>query len=579
MIRLFLSQMNATVGDVAGNAAKIKDGLDRARRWGADIAVFPECALVGYPPEDLLFKSRFVADNLQALDDLREHTRGLTAVVGFVERDDDLYNAAAVLHNGELRSVVRKAVLPNYGVFDEDRYFQTGHETRVFRLGACTFGVTICEDLWYPSGPGRAQALVGGAELLINISASPYHAGKAAFRETMLATRAADNAAILAFCNLVGGQDELVFDGNSLVFSPRGQVLARGLAFDEDHVVVDVDPREVFAQRLRDPRRRVALRREAPATPLAEPVVLPDLPAGPRPPLPRRELGPMAEEEEIYRALVLGCRDYARKNGFGKVLLGLSGGIDSALTAAVAADALGAGQVVGVTMPSPYSTPGSVSHSRELAQNLGLECREIPISEVFQAFLDALAPQFGGTPPGVAEENVQARIRGTLLMALSNKFGWLLLSTGNKSETSVGYCTLYGDMAGGLNVLKDVPKTLVYRLARWRNAQAPGPWIPQAILDKEPSAELRPNQRDSDSLPPYEVLDPIIQGYVEEDRAREALEAQFGAETVARVIALIDANEYKRRQAAPGIKITPRAFGKDRRFPLTNAYGKPPRNP
>jgi NAD+ synthase (glutamine-hydrolysing) len=579
MIRLFLSQMNATVGDVAGNAAKVRDGLDRARRCGADIAVFPECALVGYPPEDLLFKSRFVADNLKALHDLREHTRGLTAVVGFVERDDDLYNAAAVLHNGELRAVVRKNILPNYGVFDEDRYFQTGSETRVFRLGTCTFGVTICEDLWYPSGPGRTQALLGGAELLINISASPYHAGKAAFRETMLGTRASDNAAILAFCNLVGGQDELVFDGNSLVFSPRGQVLARGLAFEEDHVVADVDPREVFAQRLRDPRRRVALRREAPATPLAEPVVLPELPAAPRPPLPRRELGPMGEEEEIYRALVLGCRDYARKNGFGKVLLGLSGGIDSALTAAVAADALGAGQVVGVTMPSPYSSPGSVTDSLELAANLGIECRELPISGVFQAFLDALAPQFEGTAPGVAEENVQARIRGTLLMALSNKFGWLLLSTGNKSETSVGYCTLYGDMAGGLNVLKDVPKTLVYRLARWRNAQAPGPWIPQAILDKEPSAELRPGQRDTDSLPPYEVLDPIIQGYVEEDRAREALEAEFGVETVTRVIALVDANEYKRRQAAPGIKITPRAFGKDRRFPLTNAYGKLPPKP
>ncbi len=572
MFRLFLCQMNPTVGDIAGNAAKVREGLDRARRCGADLAVFPECCLVGYPPEDLLFKSQFVDDNLRALDALRENSRGLTAVVGFVDRGDDLYNAAAVLHNGELRGVARKAILPNYGVFDEDRYFQTGDETRVFRLGECTFGVTVCEDMWYPSGPARTQALLGGAELLINISASPYHAGKVQFRETMLSTRASDNATLLAFCNLVGGQDELVFDGNSLVLSPRGEVLARGLGFEEDQVVVDLDPREVFYQRLRDPRRRVALHRETLATPLGQTVDLPELPPRPRQPLPRRELTPMVPEEEVYRALVLGCRDYAGKNGFGRVLLGLSGGIDSSLAASIAADALGPGQVVGVTMPSPYSSTGSVEDSRELARNLGIECREIPISGVFQAFLDALAPAFAGTAAGVAEENIQARARGTLLMALSNKFGWLLLSTGNKSETSVGYCTLYGDMAGGLNVLKDVPKTLVYRLARWRNDEAGRPWIPEAVLTKEPSAELRPDQRDADSLPPYDLLDAIIQGYVEEDRSVESLAAAHGAEDVARVVALVDRNEYKRRQAAPGIKITPRAFGKDRRFPLTNAF-------
>jgi len=570
MVRLFLCQMNPTVGDVSGNAAKIIEGMNRARTCGADIAVFPECALVGYPPEDLLFKSQLIDQNLRALDDLREHSRGLTAVVGFVERGDDLYNAAAVLHNGELRGVARKAILPNYGVFDEDRYFQTGQETQVFRLGPCTFGVTVCEDLWYPSGPARTQALLGGAGLLINVSASPYHAGKVAVRETMLATRASDNAAILAFCNMVGGQDELVFDGNSLIFSPRGKLLARGLCFEEDHVVLDVDPNEVFYQRLRDPRRRVALHREALATPLGETVELPPLPHPPRPPLPTREIQPVCAEEEIYRALVLGCRDYARKNGFAKVLLGLSGGIDSSITASVAVDALGGDQVVGVTMPSSYSSPGSVSDSLELARNLGMECREIPIGEVFIAFLAALRDSFEGTRPGVAEENIQARIRGMLLMALSNKFGWLLLSTGNKSETSVGYCTLYGDMAGGLNVLKDVPKTLVYRLARWRNAEARRPWIPEAILIKEPSAELRPDQKDTDTLPPYDLLDAIIQGYVEEDRSLESLAAEFGAEDAARVVALVDRNEYKRRQAAPGIKITPRAFGKDRRFPITN---------
>jgi NAD+ synthase (glutamine-hydrolysing) len=572
MLRLFLCQMNATVGDIPGNAAKIRDGLEKAKHYGADIAVFPECALVGYPPEDLLFQAHFVRENLAALDELREHTRGLTAVIGFVHREDDLYNAAAVLHNGELRGVVKKGFLPNYGVFDEDRYFQAGAETPVFRVGDRTFGVTVCEDMWYPSGPARTQALQGGAELLLNISASPYYAGKSKFRETMLATRAADNACLLAFCNLVGGQDELVFDGNSLVFSPRGELIARGLPFEEDYVVVDLDPAEVFDQRLRDPRRRVAVRSEAPAMPLGEVVRLAELPRAPRPPLPERLLTEPCEEEEVYRALVLGCRDYTRKNRFEKVLLGLSGGIDSALTASIGVDALGAGNVLGVTMPSAYSSEGSVADSLELARNLGIGCRTAPIGPVFEAFLATLAPLFEGAPPGVAEENLQARIRGSILMALSNKFGWLLLSTGNKSETSVGYCTLYGDMAGGFDVLKDVPKTLVYRLARWRNAEARRPWIPEPTLTKEPSAELRPDQKDIDSLPPYDLLDPILKGYVEVDRSVESLSAEFGSDVVGRVISLVDRNEYKRRQAPPGIKITPRAFGKDRRFPITNAW-------
>ena len=572
MLRLFLCQMNPTVGDIEGNAQKIRLGLAKAKDLRADIAVFPECALVGYPAEDLLLKSQFIRDNLAALDELREHTRGITAVVGFVHREDDIYNAAAVVCNGEIRGVVKKRFLPNYGVFDEERYFQSGTDTRVFRLGEATFGVTLCEDIWYPGGPARAQALFGGAELLVNVSASPYHAGKVQFRETMLSTRASDNAALLAFCNLVGGQDELVFDGNSLVFSPTGELLARGLPFEEDHVVVDLDPTEVFHQRLRDPRRRFALRQEGPAVPQVETLLIPELPAVARPPLPRRQVVPPCCEEEIYRALVLGCGDYARKNRFEKVLLGLSGGIDSALTASIAVDALGAPQVTGVTMPSRYSSPGSVSDSLELAENLGIPCRTAPIGEPLDAFLSTLAPLFEGTEPGVAEENLQARIRGTILMALSNKFGWLLLSTGNKSETSVGYCTLYGDMAGGFDVLKDVPKTLVYRLARWRNAQAHRPWIPESTLTKEPSAELRPDQRDTDSLPPYDVLDPILKAYVEEDRSVESLAAQFGAEDVGRVVSLVDRNEYKRRQAAPGVKITPRAFGKDRRFPITNGY-------
>jgi NAD+ synthase (glutamine-hydrolysing) len=572
MLRLFLCQMNATVGDIAGNCAKIRQGLEKARHYGADIAVFPECAVVGYPPEDLLFQSQFIDDNLAALEALREESRGLTAIVGFVQREDDLYNAAAVLHNGELRGVVKKSILPNYGVFDENRYFQGARETQVFALGERRFGVTVCEDLWYPAGPARAQALTGGAELLINLSASPYHAGKVALRETMLATRAADNGAALAFCNLVGGQDELVFDGNSLVVSPGGEVLARGLPFEEDYLVVDLDPRQFFYHRVRDPRRRVAMGREPAGATAPRRVALPPLPRPRRPDLPTRELSSLVAEEEVYRALVLGCRDYVTKNGFAKVLLGLSGGIDSALTASIAVDALGPGQVVGVTMPSRYSSPGSVDDSRGLAENLAMECREIPIGAPFEAFEGALAPSFGEGETGVAGENLQARIRGTLLMALSNRFGWLLLSTGNKSETSVGYCTLYGDMAGGFSVLKDVPKTLVYRLAQWRNREAGRPWIPEPTLTKEPSAELRPDQRDSDSLPPYAILDPILQGYVEEDCTLASLVRRFGAADVERVVRLVDRNEYKRRQAAPGVKITPRAFGKDRRFPITCAY-------
>ncbi len=578
-MRIFLCQMNATVGDIEGNARKVREGIEHARRLGADLAVFPECALVGYPAEDLLFKPSFVDENLRALEELAEASRGLCAVVGFVHREDDLYNAAAVLHNGELRAVVKKCILPNYGVFDEHRYFQRGDETRVFRLDGCAFGVTICEDMWYPGGPARTQALAGGAQLLVNISASPYHAGKVQFRETMLSTRASDNAAAVAFCNLVGGQDELVFDGNSLVLSPRGNVIARGLPFEEDYLVVDLDPAEVLSQRLRDPRRRVAVRRESSAVPLAGVEELPPLPPAAKPSLPHRTLELPGPEEEIYRALVLGCRDYVEKNGFRGVVLGLSGGIDSALTASVAVDALGADRVVGVTMPSPFSSAGSVEDSRALAENLGIRFLQIPIGRVFDAFLETLAPAFEGRESDVTEENIQARIRGTLLMALSNKFGWLVLSTGNKSETSVGYCTLYGDMAGGFAVLKDVTKTWVYRLARWRNAEARRPWIPQAILTKEPSAELRPGQKDTDSLPPYDLLDPILQAYVEDDRPVESLEAAFGPEVVRKVVALVDRNEYKRRQAPPGVKITPRAFGKDRRFPITNRFRPRPEGP
>jgi NAD+ synthase (glutamine-hydrolysing) len=572
MLRLSLHQINPTVGDTEGNADKIIHGIETARSLGADIAVFPECAVTGYPPEDLLFVPAFIDANLRALDRIAAATPDLVAVVGFIRRDDDLYNAAAVITDGAVRGIVSKTILPNYGVFDENRYFQAGNACSVFRRGSTTFGVTICEDIWYPGGPARAQAMQGGADLILNLSASPYHMGKVAQREAMLATRAADNGVFVAFCNTVGGQDELIFDGNSAVFSPSGKVLARALPFAEDIVLADLEPREALGYRLRDPRRRVAARTEpASARPCTE-IDLGEPSKAEKPDHPGREVFPPYEVEEVYRALVLGCGDYTRKNGFSKVLLGLSGGIDSALTASIAVDALGKDKVIGVTMPSPYSSGGSVADSLELAENLGMECKTIPIAQPFQAFLDTLAPVFGNAAPDVTEENLQARIRGTILMSLSNKFGWLLLSTGNKSETSVGYCTLYGDMAGGFDVLKDVPKTLVYRLAQWRNQEAHRPWIPEASIEKEPSAELRPDQKDSDSLPPYEVLDPILKVLVEEDGVLDELRETYGAAAVERVVSLVDRNEYKRRQAPPGVRITTRAFGKDRRYPITNRF-------
>ena len=574
MVRVSLHQLNPTVGDVEGNFAKVRDSLLEAGRLGCDLCVFPELSLAGYPAEDLLFVPSFIAAQRKALDDLHPFTRGLVAVVGFVHKSDDLYNAAAVLKDGQLCGIVAKSRLPNYGVFDENRYFGAGGDPCVFALGPLTFGVTICEDIWHPGDPVRAQALWGNSDLIINISGSPFHRGKARQREAMLATRAADNGVYLAFANLVGGQDELVFDGNSALFSPSGEVLSRCMPFTEDILVADIDTEETFRHRMHDPRRRAAHAAE------------------PRVTVERIELGPLAErqkarltqrevfinesvEEEVYRALVLGCGDYARKNGFTGALVGLSGGIDSALTASIAVDALGAEAVTGVTMPSRFSSAGSVEDSRRLAQNMGITFLEIPIGEVYDAFLSTLAPAFAGKAFDVTEENLQARIRGTLLMSLSNKFGSLLFSTGNKSENAVGYCTLYGDMAGGFAVIKDVPKTLVYRIAAWRNGEAGREWIPEATMVKEPSAELRPEQKDTDSLPPYDELDPILKRLVEEDGDLADLGGLYGAATVARVASLVDKSEYKRRQAPPGVRITPRAFGKDRRFPITNRFTRP----
>ncbi|HEX4999838.1 MAG TPA: NAD+ synthase [Terriglobia bacterium] len=572
-LRLALAQMNPVVGDLDGNVRAIIEWIDRARAAEAEVVVFPELALTGYPPEDLLLKPQFVDANLAALDRVIKQTRDIAVVVGFVDREDDIFNAAAVASNGQLAGVYRKMYLPNYGVFDEFRYFQAGGECPVFQIADATVGVSICEDIWYPDGPFLDQAFNGGAEVLINISSSPFHAGKRRWRERMLATRAGDSGAIVAYLNTVGGQDELVFDGDSLVFNEYGNLIARGKQFEEELIVTDLDIEAVFRRRLRDPRRRQ--RKASFAASAPRPVPTRPTPQQPLPARLQPEL--LSEDAEIYRALVVGTRDYIRKNGFKKVLLGLSGGIDSALTACIAVDALGRSNVVGVLMPSTFSSQGSLDDAEALGKSLGIELVTMPITPVFEAYKTSFRTAFqtlqpGAAAGGVAEENVQARIRGNYLMAISNQFGWLVLSTGNKSEISVGYCTLYGDMAGGFAALKDVMKTTVYRLARYVNELAPGR-IPQSSIDKPPSAELRPDQLDTDSLPPYEELDPILRAYVEEERSLEEIVRMGVAEELAqRVIRLVDVNEYKRRQAAPGVKITPLAFGRDRRMPITNRF-------
>lgn len=567
-LRLALAQINPTVGDLGGNREKILARLKEARDLGADVVAFPEMALTGYPPEDLLLKADFVKGAARSLEEIRPATKGLTAIIGTILAEDALYNAAAVLHDGALVAHYRKQSLPNYGVFDEKRYFRAGSDRILFRRAGVTFGVSVCEDIWYADGPPSAQA-AAGADLLLNISASPYHMGKGQARERMLTQRATDAQAFVAYCNLAGGQDELVFDGQALVVGPQGQALARARQFAEDLLVADIDP----STGSRGPRN-------APQPPSAEGgfrlVDLPE-PSRQRPPTrpaasPRME-EPLAPLAEVYQALITGTRDYVHKNGFRQVVLGLSGGVDSSLTAAIAADALGGGNVMGVAMPTRYSSAHSCDDAESLARNLGLRFLTVPIDGVFQSFLDALAPSFQGKTPDVTEENLQPRVRGTVLMALSNKFGWLVLTTGNKSEVGVGYSTLYGDTAGGFAVIKDVPKTLVYALSRHRNALAGKDVIPQRVLDKPPSAELRPDQKDTDSLPDYAILDPILQAYVEENCTPMEIAARgFEEATVRRVVGMVDRNEYKRRQNPPGIKITPRAFGKDWRLPVTNRY-------
>ncbi|MDX6669004.1 MAG: hypothetical protein QOK04_2384 [Solirubrobacteraceae bacterium] len=573
-VRVALSQLNVTVGDIAGNEAKIRRDLERAREAGAQIVLFPELAVTGYPPEDLLLKEHFLRDARAALDRIAADAQGIVAVVGFPERALDVYNAAGVLAEGALQVTYRKVLLPNYGVFDEQRYFQAGARGGVIELDGLRVGLTVCEDVWEP-GPPMSDEALAGATLILNISASPYHAGKGAQREQMFAQRARDAVAAFAYCNLVGGQDELVFDGHSLVLDHEGRLQGRAAQFSEELLVVDVDVETPSATRLRDPRHRAAARQGAPDVDVLARLPLPPAPPRPGGRAPERRIAPVLEPEaEVYAALVTGLRDYVDKNGFAAVVLGVSGGIDSALVATLAVDALGADRVRAAVMPSPYSSPDTQADARALTDSLGIKRLELDIAPAMTAYEHTLATAFDGRTADITEENLQARIRGNLLMALSNKFGWLVLTTGNKSEMSVGYSTLYGDSAGGFAVIKDVPKTLVYRLARYRNAVAPGAApIPESIIARAPSAELRPDQRDDDSLPRYEALDPILEAYVEQDAGREALLALGLPEAdVDRAIALVDRAEYKRRQAPPGIKITPKAFGRDRRVPITNRY-------
>jgi NAD+ synthase (glutamine-hydrolysing) len=573
-LRIGMVQMNATVGDFSGNRGKILKAIEEARPSGIDLLTFPELAICGYPPEDLLFKPQFIQENLRSLDKIVQASQGLTVVVGFVDANQDIYNAAAIIHDGKLAYRYHKTFLPNYGVFDENRYFREGTESPVFIINGVNVGVNICEDIWYESGPATAQAY-SGAEVIINISASPYHFGKTKTRERMIASRAADNVAIVAFNNLVGGQDELVFDGNSLIFDEKGEPVARGKCFQEDTIIADLDVENVFRTRLHDPRwRKELLRQEETGWRQTAPIVISDKPDdGQKPVLPDRPIETVDIVAEIYRALVLGTGDYVRKNGFKKVLIGLSGGIDSSLVAAIAVDALGKSNVVGVAMPSRYSSPGSLTDAARLAKNLNIELYNVGIEKAFQAYLDMLADPFKETQSGIAEENLQARIRGNILMAISNKFGWLVLTTGNKSEYATGYTTLYGDMAGGFAVIKDVPKTMVYKLAIHRNRLNGTELIPRTVIDKPPSAELRPDQKDTDSLPPYEILDAIITAYVEEDKSvGQIINMGIDADVVKRAARLVDNSEYKRRQAPPGVKITQRAFGRDRRLPITSRF-------
>jgi NAD+ synthase (glutamine-hydrolysing) len=571
-VRLALAQINPIVGDLEGNRELILERLAEAKANSADLVLFPELAVTGYPPEDLLLRPGFVRAAEESVERIARESRGTALLVGAPHFDRDLYNACFVCSGGEVKAVYRKRFLPNYGVFDEDRYFAPGRDLILLEHGKTLVGPTVCEDMWQP-GPPATDLALAGAELLVNISASPFYVGRAREREEMFVTRARDNSCFIAFCNTVGGQDELIFDGHSCVIDDEGTVLARAPGFEEALLVVDVEPKEVIGRRLRDVRRR-ALAREREEIPPVD-IIHVGVP-GPSSNgnKAKGEVVPFVDELEQMRvALELGLHDYVGKNGFSDVVVGVSGGIDSAVTATLAAGALGAEHVHCVSMPSRYSSEGTRTDARRLADSIGSPFLEIPIGKIVDAFGAALADPFAGHEPDLAEENIQARARGVLLMALSNKFGWMLVATGNKSELSVGYATLYGDMAGGFALLKDVYKTDVFRLARYLNDRAEKELIPQSIIDRAPSAELRENQLDEDSLPPYPKLDEILEQYVEHDRTREELSADgFDKEVVERAVAMIDRAEYKRRQAPPGVKLRPKAFGRDRRTPITNLW-------
>ena len=568
-LRIALAQLNTVVGDLDGNREKILDGLSRAGDAGADLVVFPELATSGYPPEDLLLRPGFVRAARASVEQIAAETQGLVALVGTPWFDRDLANACAVCADGRVLAVYRKHFLPNYGVFDEHRYFAEGRDLVLLALGETTVGITICEDVWQP-GPPATDLSLAGAQLIVNLSASPFHVGKAEDREEMLVTRARDTSSYVAFCNLVGGQDELVFDGHSVVLDDDGEVVARAAGFEEELLVVDIDPTEAMGRRLRDVRRR-ELDRSRERAPAVEIVELPATQPHDNEVAP--SITPFASElDQMQSALTLGLRDYVEKNGFAEVVVAVSGGIDSAVTAALCAEALGPGRVHCVSMPSRFSSEGTRSDARAIAESLGCAFREVPIESVVAALHDTLALEIEGGLAGLAGENLQARVRGVLLMALSNTYGWLVVSTGNKSELAVGYSTLYGDMVGGFALLKDVFKTDVYRLAEHLNERAGREVIPRTTIERAPSAELRDDQRDSDSIPPYDALDPVLEAYVEEDRSREELLTEFDPAVVERVVALVDRAEYKRRQAPPGVKLRPKAFGRDRRTPITNRF-------
>ena len=551
-----MAQINPVVGDIQGNTDKIKNYIKQAQKENVDVITFPELALTGYPPEDLLFKTHFINDIKKHLEEVTKSTQGITAIIGLAREENGLLNSAAVIYDRKIINFYDKKIHPNYGVFDEKRYFISGKNNPVYLINGITVGINICEDIWFEDGPTKDQADLG-AQLILNINGSPFDTEKRDIRENMLKERALHNNLYISYTNMVGGQDELVFDGGSVLLNPAGEIISRGKAFEEDLIITDLYLEETtnFVESNTNIFVSNTFKNKNPRT------------------IPDNQIVEISKLEQIHKALILGTRDYVNKSGFTKVILGLSGGIDSALTCYIAVKAFGKENVLGVIMPSRFSSEGSITDSQLLANNLGIDTKIIPIEPAYSSFLDMLSESFEGTSVDVAEENLQARIRGNILMALSNKFNWITLITGNKSEMATGYSTLYGDMAGGFAVLKDVPKTLVYELCRYINTLQDTDLIPETIITKPPSAELREDQKDEDSLPPYDILDAILKYYVEEDRSfQEIVDLGYDEAVVKRTTLLLDRSEYKRKQSPPGVKITPRNFGRDRRIPLINKY-------